>query len=232
MGVRPAFGRGLGGTGGSSGTTTWITRLIGLAVSATCEPFRDALSAVADGEAVPVGASALRGHLDGCARCTAFAAAIDDLHRRVRVAPAEPVPDLTARILAGVATPQAARRQRVAQRRLVLAVVGVVQLLVAVPALFAAGALAAHVTREVAIFDVALGVGFLVASRRPERAGGLLPVAAVAAGLVTLTSLGDIVVGATTWLQETTHLLEVVGTLLLWRLDRDRYRPSLRPTTA
>lgn len=202
-------------------------------MSAACEQFRTALSALADGEVAPVGASALRRHLDGCAPCTAFAAAIDDLDRRVRVAPAEPVPDLTVRILTGVATPQAAqRRQHVAQRRLVLAIVGVVQLLVAVPALLAAGTLAAHVTREVAIFDVALGVGFLVASRRPERAGGLLPVAAVVAGLVTLTSLGDVVTGATTWLQESTHLLEVVGTLLLWRLDRDRQRPTLRPTTA
>ena len=97
-----------------------------------------------------------------------------------------------------------------------LALVGVVQLVLAAPALLAVGALATHVTREVGIFEVALGIGFLVAARRPARAGGLLPVAAVVAGLITLTSMGDLLAGSTTLLRETSHLLEI-----------GRYRPAV-----
>lgn len=199
-------------------------------MSATCEPFRDALSAMADGEVAPVGEHALQAHLDACAHCTAFAAATGDLSRRLRVAPAEPVPDLTAAILTAVDTPDLARaRTRFAQLRGLLVLVGVTQLVLAVPTLLAAGSLATHVTREVGVFEVALGVGFLVAAWRPARAGGLLPVAAVVAGLVTVTSLGDVVAGTTALVQETAHLLEVVGTGLLWALDRRRGRATLRP---
>jgi predicted anti-sigma-YlaC factor YlaD len=199
-------------------------------MTSTCEPYRDALSALADGEVAPVGRDALRGHLEACDRCTAFAAATDDLARRVRVAPAEPVPDLTASILAAVETPDVAReRSRFAQLRGLLAVVGVLQLVLAVPALLASGDLATHVTRESGIFEVALGVGFLLAARRPQRASGLLPVAAMVAALVTVTSLGDVLAGSTSLVRETVHLLQLVGTGLLWALDRRRGRATLAP---
>lgn len=202
-------------------------------MSATCETYRDALSAIADGETSPVGDDALRAHLDGCARCTAFAAATDDVARRLRVAPAEPVPDLTAAILAAVETPDVGReRARSRQLRGVLALVGVLQLALALPALLALDSVATHVSREVGIFEAALAVGFLVIAWRPARAGGLLPVAAVAALLVTATSLGDVVAGTTTPVQETAHLLEVVGTALLWALDRRGGRATLDPAPA
>lgn len=198
----------------------------------TCQPYRDALSARADGEAAPVGTDTLQAHLDDCTTCTAFAAALDDLARHTRIAPADPVPDLTASILAAVDTPDVARvRGRFDQLRGLLALVGVVQLLLAVPALVAVDGMATHVVREVGIFEVALGIGFLVVARRPARAGGLLPVAAVVAALVTLTSVGDLLGGTTAWLQESTHLLELVGTILLWRLDRHRDRVMLAPAT-
>ena len=200
---------------------------------ASCEPFLDALSARADDEATGLAPEALDAHLVGCTGCRAHAAALDALARHTRVAPAEPVPDLTAAILAAVDTPDPTRaRHRFGQLRGVLALVGVVQLVLAAPALLAVGALATHVTREVGIFEVALGIGFLVAARRPARAGGLLPVAAVVAGLITLTSMGDLLAGSTTLLRETSHLLEIGGTALLWMLDRQRDRAALRPAAA
>ena len=200
---------------------------------ASCEPFRDALSARADDEATGLAPEELDAHLVGCPTCRAHAAALEDLTRHTRVAPAEPVPDLTAAILAAVDTPDPTRaRHRFGQLRGVLALVGVVQLVLATPALLAVGALATHVTREVGIFEVALGIGFLVAARRPARAGGLLPVAAVVAGLITLTSMGDLLAGSTTLLRETSHLLEIGGTALLWMLDRQRDRAALRPAAA
>lgn len=199
----------------------------------TCEPYRDALSAMMDGELPPVGEAAVRRHLDACDRCAAFAAASDELARRLRVAPAEAVPDLTASILAAVDTPDVARvRARLRQLRGLLAAAGLAQLLLAVPSLVSTGAAAGHVTREVGIFELALAVGFLVVAWRPARAGGLLPVAAVVAMLATVTSLADVAVGSTSMVQESAHLLQVVGTGLLFALDRQRGRAPLRPAVA
>lgn len=201
--------------------------------SSSCAPWRDALSARADGEALPVAVTALDDHLAGCADCAAFSAGVNAMARRVRVAPAEEVPDLTASILAAVETPAVARhRQRFGQLRGVLALVGVVQLVLAVPALTGLGGLGSHLSREVGIFEVALGVGFLLVARRPARAVGLLPVAGVVALLVVATSIGDVAAGTTTALQETAHLLEVVGTGLLLALHRLQGREILRPAAA
>lgn len=199
----------------------------------TCEPYRDALSAMMDGEVAPIGEAAVRRHLDACGRCTAFAAASDDLARRMRISAAAEVPDLTASILASVDTPDVARvRERFKQLRAVLALAGVAQLMLAVPSLVSAGVVAGHVTREVAIFELALAVGFLVVAWRPARAGGLLPVAAVVAMLATVTSLADVTMGSTSVTQESTHLLQLIGTGVLWLLDRQRGRGPLRPAAA
>lgn len=199
----------------------------------TCEPYRDALSAMRDGEVMPVGEDAVRRHLDDCDRCTAFASASDQLAGRLRVAPAEAVPDLTASILAAVDTPDTTRiRARFLRLRGVLALAGVAQLLLAVPSLLSAGAVAGHVTREVGIFELALAIGFLVVAWRPARAGGLLPVAAVVAMLVTATSFADVAMGSTSAAQESAHLLQLVGTGLLWALDRHSGRAPLRTAAA
>lgn len=196
-----------------------------------CQPFREALSARADGEVAPVGHDALAAHLEACPTCTAFAAATDDLDRRLRVAPADAVPDLTAEVLAAVVTPRVDRaRTRFGQLRALLAVAGLVQLALALPVLLAAGP--GHVSREVGIFELALAVGFLLAAWRPARAGGLLPVAGVVAGLATVVAVGDVVVGTTSLVHETAHLVELVGTGLLWALHHHADPLALRPTTA
>lgn len=65
-----------------------------------------ALSAMLDGEETGLDAHSVEGHLSRCAACRAFASRLGDLNRFVRVREAEPVPDLTAAILA-VARPTA-----------------------------------------------------------------------------------------------------------------------------
>lgn len=199
----------------------------------TCEPFRDALSAMADGEVAPVDGDAVQAHLDTCARCTAFAAASHELSRRLRVTPAQAVPDLTASILAVVDTPDVARvRARFRQLRVLLAFTGVAQLVLAAFTLGTAGSVAGHATREAGIFELALAIGFLVVAWRPGRAGGLLPVAAVVALLATATSLADVTAGTASLAQEAGHLLQLVGTGALWALDRRQGRASLHAATA
>jgi predicted anti-sigma-YlaC factor YlaD len=199
----------------------------------TCQPHRDAISAMADGEVSPVPADVLRGHLDDCAACTAFAASVQDLHRRVRVHEAEQVPDLTASILAAVDTPAVSRaRARFAQLRVVLAMAGVAQLLLLVPFLASGQALAGHASREASIFQVALGIGFLLVAHRPARAAGLLPVAAVVAMLASVVAVADVFAGTATLLAESVHVIEVVGTFVLWAMVRDQRSAALRPIPA
>lgn len=200
---------------------------------ASCEPYRDAISARTDGEASPVGDDALAAHLDACSSCTTFAAAVGGFGRRLRVIPAEAVPDHTFTILAAVQTPHRGRvRARHRQLRVVLALTGIAQLGLAIPLLVAGSTRAGHATREVAIFQLALGIGFIVVAWRPTRAPGLLPVTAAVAVLATVTSLGGVLAGTASLVQETAHTLELTGAGLLWALDRHLGRPRLHPADA
>ncbi len=65
-----------------------------------CELCCEAVSARLDDEVLPVAVHDLDGHLASCRDCAQFADEIAALNRSVRVRPAEPVPDLTASILA------------------------------------------------------------------------------------------------------------------------------------
>jgi predicted anti-sigma-YlaC factor YlaD len=91
-----------------------------------------------------------------------------------------------------------------------------------------------HIAHEMGSWDVALAVALLFAAWRPLRAVGLLPfVAVLAAGLLG-TAVIDLFNGRAVALTETTHLLELVGALLLWLLTRPpaRHRsrnPELQP---
>ena len=114
--------------------------------------------------------------------------------------------------------------------RLGLVAVAIAQLALAVPSLIYGTDEGApiHIAHEVGAWDLALAIGFLFAAWRPLRAVGLLPfVAALSAGLL-LTAVIDVVHGRAVALTETTHLLELFGTLLLWMLASPR-RPVVRP---
>ena len=100
--------------------------------------------------------------------------------------PAEPVPDLTASIMR-VDRRRARRSHRhVDERtqflRITLAVIALIQLGMAIPALILGddAGLPTHVARHLGSFSLALGVGLLVVAFRPDRASGVLPVVAAA----------------------------------------------------
>ena len=75
-----------------------------------CDTIREALSARIDGEDPGLGDQVLDDHLAGCSACAGWADDLSTLHRMVRVREAEPVPDLSAAILAGTPGPRAPRR--------------------------------------------------------------------------------------------------------------------------
>lgn len=200
----------------------------------SCDPYREALSALLDGEACPVETNVLNAHLHACAGCTRWVDELGVLHRMVRVRAAEAIPDLTAPILAAVPAQQRQRQapvERISTVRWALFVVGLTQLLLAAPALLLgedAGA-TVHVARELGSFDVALAVGFLVAAWQPARAWGLLPVAAALGLVMALTAGVDIISGTATTVGEAHHLLDVAGLGLLWAVARESIAQATSP---
>ncbi len=193
-----------------------------------CDTVREALSARLDGEAPGLADATIDAPVAACPGCAAWHDEVATLHGMVRVREADPVPDLTAAILA---TAPVTRRtpavEPVSTARWALFVVALTQLVLAAPALVLgedAGA-TVHVARELGAFDVALAVGLLVAAWQPARAWGLLPVVAALGLVMGGTAVLDVARGSATSLGEAHHLLDLAGVGLLWWLARGTEAP-------
>lgn len=188
-----------------------------------CGDARLEISARLDDESTEAALEALDLHLRRCPGCRGYAAEAAAVHRSLRLRAAEPVPhDLTAGVLAAIGDD--AGDSRVGSLRVGLAVVGVVQVLVALPALLLGddADLPAHTARHLGSFAVAMGIGFLVAAWQPRRVGGLLPLSAVLVVCLLAGSAIDVAAGdASAWAETAGHATEVVGLGLLWLLGRD-----------
>jgi predicted anti-sigma-YlaC factor YlaD len=194
----------------------------------TCMQIHQAISARLDGEEPGVDEAVLYAHLAGCADCRAFAHEAEGVHRRVRLAPAPAIPDLTPSILTAIGEeehraeedPRAGDAQ-VALRWLLLAI-GVAQIAIAVPALvFGADAgVPVHAARHIGSFDVAIGVGFLYAAWKPSRIPGLLPIVAALVACLVVSSFLDVASGVTGALGEGQHVLDLAGLVVVWLLSR------------
>jgi predicted anti-sigma-YlaC factor YlaD len=188
-----------------------------------CDEVREAISAAADGEAGPLERSMVDAHIARCAGCAAFAGSVEQLDRRLRIRPAEAVPDLSAAILLASA-PRPAREWP----RYVLLWVALTELVLAVPALLGANRDASvHAAHELGSWEAALAVGLLVAAWQPRRAAGMLPFAVALAGAMAATAAFDIATGHVPAAGEAQHLLDVLGVGALWLLTR-----TALPTTA
>jgi len=198
-----------------------------------CMHAREALSCLVDHEPLGATDAELAAHVERCPGCAAFlrdAKALEALTRSLQT----PAPDLTD-VVDGVArSRRRAGGSRAPALRLGLVAVGALQLALAVPGLLFGTDDGApiHVAHEVGAWDLALAVGFVYAAWRPLRALGLLPFAAVLSIGLVATAVIDVAHGHTTALAETTHLLDVVGTTLLYLLTsppiRTRPQPELR----
>lgn len=182
-----------------------------------CASLRDLLSDDLDGRLDPQQRAAVNEHLAGCPACSAYRGGLVELHRRVRLRPAEPVPDLTGAILARAHPPQVGRGDWI---RLALCAVAITQLIMAVPALVLGDDTGAttHVARHIGSLLVALAIGLLYAALRPVRAFGLLPIAASLAGCLLVTGVLDMASGRAAAAGEAHHVLDLAGLVLLWLL--------------
>ena len=175
-----------------------------------CERFRDAISAVADGEEPGISAHDLRRHLRRCATCRGYASHVDVLRAMT--------PSLPLRPIAVGAT----------AIRIGLVGVAALQLALAIPGLLGTDEGAPiHVAHEAGSWSLALAIGFLFAAWRPLRAVGLLPLVSALSAALVLTAGLELVHGRAVPIDESAHLLEVVGTGLLWMLMHPRSRSQL-----
>jgi predicted anti-sigma-YlaC factor YlaD len=195
-----------------------------------CEVIREALSARIDGEQAAIGDREIEAHLTGCSACRAWEASATLLNRTFRVEPATPMPDIwpAVRSAAAVARTDRPVGDKLANAsRWLLAVLALMQLVVAIPAIVLGegNGLTTHLARDLGSWDVALAVGFLYAAWRPARIAGMLPLVGALVACLIVTSAIDVWLGRTAALQESGHSLDLIGLGLLWLV-------SHRPATA
>ena len=88
---------------------------------------------------------------------------------------------------------------------------------------------ATHAARHLGAFSIAYGVGLLVVVVRPARARTMLPVAAVLAGALAITSVIDLAGRHESRCSgEAIHLPELISVLLIWLLAVPSHRRASR----
>jgi predicted anti-sigma-YlaC factor YlaD len=195
-----------------------------------CEQIREILSAHLDGEAGPEETARAQAHLDGCAACRQWldgAAAVTRLARLAVQPPMTGMPDVRLD-----AAPGRIRARVVAVLRVLLAVLGAMQILLgvaqaAMPAMagmamsgHAEGATADHLLHETAAWNLAVGAGFLFIAARRTRPTGVLPILTAFVAALSLLSVDDMLSGAVAWSRLASHTLLLAGYAIVVVLAR------------
>lgn len=184
----------------------------------SCEHWREAISAMADGEDAGVDERLVEAHVDRCAACRDFRRGVEQVRRPLRMRPAERMPDLSGRIVKLNALVDRAARWRLV--RLLLAGVAIEILALSVPALILGHEVATseHAARHLGAFTAAYGAALLVVAVRPARARTVLPVAATLACALLITAGVDVLEGRVPLWGETLHVPEILSVVLVWLL--------------
>ncbi|MCE6995276.1 zf-HC2 domain-containing protein [Saccharothrix sp. S26] len=190
-----------------------------------CQSCREALSARLDGEAEPVPTAETDAHLAQCTACTRWQASAQALTRAIRVRPVGPEPDLVEAVLAA-----APPRHTALTPRLALAAVAIVQLWLALAQLLSGATgghgISTHLFNEGAAWNLALGIGLLVAAVNAHRAAGLLPTLGGFVAVLLVFSVSDLLGGTATPTRVVSHLPLVAGLILLYLVARAHREPT------
>jgi predicted anti-sigma-YlaC factor YlaD len=189
-----------------------------------CERCREALSALIDGEEAGVDPHLVDEHLTSCVACRTYERRLEDLHRVTRVRQAEAVPDLSASIMARIAPRANPHDPVLGWLRSGLTFVGVLLVILSAAILVSNSV---ENPAHLAAWDLAFGGALLVAAWQPDRARGLLPMAALLVASMTAASAIEISDGHDATHGLVFHLAELTGVLLLALLAR--HRSSRRP---
>jgi predicted anti-sigma-YlaC factor YlaD len=183
-----------------------------------CSRWRDALSAIADGESADIDERLVAAHVARCAGCQSYQEMIQSSPTFERLAAAPDMPDLSGPISRLNAAADRAAHWSIL--RIVLAVVAVQVVAFALPALILGEeqGVATHSARHLGAFGVAYGVALMVVVVRPARARSILPVAMVLAGAQVLGAVVDLATGRIPLVGETRHLPQIISVFLIWFL--------------
>ncbi len=198
-----------------------------------CTRWRDALSAIADGEPAGIDERLVAAHVARCPGCQSFKQMIDSAPPVAPDAQTTEMPDLSKTI--SKLTAAADRAAHWSILRVVLAVVAVQVIAFALPALVLGEEqqTATHSARHLGAFGVAYGVALMVVVVRPARARSILPVALVLAGAQVITAIVDLASGRIPLLGESRHLPQIISVFVIWLLavpSTGRRRPKKKPT--
>jgi len=182
----------------------------------SCERWREAISAAVDAEHSELEGGLVSAHLAQCPACRAYRRCAEDDRRRSGLGSATAAPDLARRIVKLNAG--ADRAQHPVYARVALAVVAIEVIVAAAPALILGDArnTSAHAARHLGAFSVAYAVALLVVVIRPARARTVLPVAAVLAATLAITSVIDLAQARVPLIGEAQHVPELISVLLVW----------------
>jgi predicted anti-sigma-YlaC factor YlaD len=183
-----------------------------------CSRWRDALSAMADGESAEMDERLVAAHVAHCSECQLFKRTIESTPTLARLVPVTEMPDLAKSISKLNAAADRAGHWNIL--RIVLAVVAAQVIAFALPALVLGEEqdAATHSARHLGAFGVAYGVALLVVVVRPARARSILPVALVLAGAQVLGAIVDMASGRIPLSGEARHLPQIISVFLIWFL--------------
>lgn len=192
-----------------------------------CQHWREALSARLDGEEPGRDDELLDAHLDGCPPCREHLAAIERLHRSLRLRTADEIPDLTDAILAGAAADRR-RPGLTLLLRWVLVCIAALEMGLAAPELIGRW----HAGGELGTWGIAVAIGFLSVAHKPARAAALLPMLAVAGVLTVAVAARHLADGSALFSDEWPHGLLLAGVAVLvviWRREAAAQLPDPQP---
>ncbi|HEX3087244.1 MAG TPA: zf-HC2 domain-containing protein [Ilumatobacteraceae bacterium] len=201
-----------------------------------CSRWRDALSAMADGESADIDERLVAAHVARCPGCQAYKEMIEASPNFSRIDVAAEMPDMSKSISKLNAAADRAAHWSIL--RIVLAVVAVQVIAFALPALLLGeeNGIATHSARHLGAFGVAYGVALMVVVVRPARARSILPVAMVLAGAQVLGAIVDLATGRIPLVGEARHLPQIISVFLIWflavpteRRRRTKPKPGDRP---
>lgn len=192
----------------------------------TCEQWWERVSAADDGEADTQEQGAVADHLVTCADCRSMRHS----STIVRLPALAPLGSLSEGLAVEASTPTERRWLRARSSRLSLLVVGSLIVGVALPKYFQGDtqAVAGHVGRHLATWQLGFGVGLIVAALLSRFSHALLALATAVAASTVVTAVVDVALGHRAPLAELVHLVELVGVGLLWWVTPPHLRPRRR----
>ncbi|MEP7112006.1 MAG: zf-HC2 domain-containing protein [Ilumatobacteraceae bacterium] len=198
-----------------------------------CSRWRDALSAMADGESADIDERLVAAHVSRCPGCQSYKQMIESSPSFARISDSTEMPDLSTTISKLNAAADRAAHWNVL--RIVLAIVSVQVIAFALPALVLGeeNGVATHSARHLGAFGVSYGVALMVVVVRPARARSILPVALVLAGAQVLGAVVDLATGRIPLVGEARHLPQIISVFLIWFLavpSRRRGEARTKPT--